>query len=274
MTYTRIKPQGGNFYLTEYESYWDPKLGRSRQRFLRYKGRCDKNGKVLGTPSHRLDSVHSAFPVGSLAVFHAASTQLHLRQRIQKVLGVKEETANALLCMTLNQVTARVPICRLENWVQASPLPNWENFKADSITSKQFEEALAALCHLTPEKTWEDRGLLLQTELTKAWRGSSREPAGAYYDITKQQYYGSHCPYAQLGHHELGTANVVGFGMVVSREHRHPILCRALPGGQNDSLSVVPEPSTLACLAAAAVGWLAVRVRNRRARGKHHSFNA
>ena len=28
--------------------------------------------------------------------------------------------------------------------------------------------------------------------------------------------------------------------MVVSREHHHPILCRALPGGQNDSVSVAP----------------------------------
>ncbi|EQD57470.1 transposase IS4 family protein, partial [mine drainage metagenome] len=65
-------------------------------------------------------------------------------------------------------------------------------------------------------------------------------PAGAYYDITKQAYYGSHCPYAQLGHDERGTAVVVGFGMVVSKEHHHPLLCRALYGGQNDFLSVSP----------------------------------
>ena len=238
MAYTRIKPQGGNFYLTEYESYWDTKLDRSRQRFLRYLGRCDKNGKLLGASSHRIDAIHSAFPVGPLAVFHAASTQLHLCERIEKVLDVRKETALALVCMTLNQATARVPVYRLENWVKVSPLPKWENFKAESLTSQKFEEALAALCHLTPEKTWENRGFLLQKELTKAWRGSSREPAGAYYNITKQQYYGGRCPYAQLGHSELGTTNVVGFGMVVSKEHHHPILCQALPGGQNDSLSV------------------------------------
>ena len=39
---------------------------------------------------------------------------------------------------------------------------------------------------------------------------------------------------------ERGTAVVVGFGMVVSKEHHHPILCRALPGAQNDVLSVAP----------------------------------
>jgi hypothetical protein len=108
------------------------------------------------------------------------------------------------------------------------------------LSPRHFEEALSSLCHLTPEKTWEDRGLLLQQELTRAWRSRSREPAGAYYDITKQAYYGKPCPYGQLGQDERGTAPVVGFGMAVSREHHHPILCRVLPGGQNDSLSVAP----------------------------------
>ncbi|EQD67529.1 hypothetical protein B2A_00728, partial [mine drainage metagenome] len=52
-------------------------------------------------------------------------------------------------------------------------------------------------------------------------------------------YYGTHCPYGQLGHDEDGgTSLVVGFGMVVSKEHRHPILCQTLPGGQSDTLSV------------------------------------
>jgi transposase len=109
---------------------------------------------------------------------------------------------------------------------------------AEKLNSRSFEDALAAICHFTPAKTWEDRGLLLQKELTREWRGSSREPAGAFYDITKQQYYGSSCPYGQLGYDERGAAPVIGFGMVVSKEHRHPVLCQALPGGQSDSLSV------------------------------------
>ena len=238
MTHRVYKILKNHRYAYEYESYYDHKLKRSRQRMVRYLGPCDVHGQILVEPKTHIDCVHSSFPAGPLAVFHAASTQLHLCERIEKALDVKHETALALVCMTLNQVTARVPVYRLENWVQASPLPKWENFKADALTSQQFEEALTALCPLTPEKTWEDRGLLLQKDLTKAWRGSSREPAGAYYDITKQQYYGTHCPYAQLGHNELGTANVISFGMVVSKEHHHPILCRALPGGQNDSLSV------------------------------------
>ncbi len=240
MPYNRVITTRSHHYLQSVKSVWDKTKGRSTTLVLAHLGPCDKDGKLIHPPRSRLDSIHSSFPAGSLAIFHAAATQLRLCEKIEKVLDVKHETAFALLCMTLNQITARVPVYRLGDWVQASPLPKWENFKADSLTSQQFEEALAALCHLTPEKTWEDRGLLLQKELTSAWRGSTREPAGAYYDITKQQYYGSHCPYAQLGHHELGTANVIGFGMVVSKEHHHPIFCQALPGGQSDSLSVAP----------------------------------
>ncbi len=245
MAYTRVKPQGDNYYLCEYESYWDPKMGRSRQRFLRYLGPCDKKGNLLATPQPRVGAIHSAFPVGPLATFYAAAQQLRVQERIQEILEVDEGQAATLLTLGLNQAAARVPLNHLSEWVKASPLPKWLSLDAEKLNPRSFEEALSSLCHLTPQRTWEDRGLLLQQELTRAWRGTSREPAGAYYDITKQSYYGSHCPYAQLGHDERGTAVVVGFGMVVSKEHHHPILCRTLPGGQNDFLSVAPTVELL-----------------------------
>lgn len=240
MTHRVYKVVGRHRYAYEYESYWDPKRRRSHQRMVRYLGPCDSKGRILTEPKTRLESIHSAFPVGPLAVFHAAAQQLRVQERIQEVLDVDEERAATLLTLGLNQATARVPLNHLSAWVRASPLPTWLSLDAEKLTPRSFEEVLSALCHLTSQKTWEDRGQLLQQELTHAWRGSSREPAGAYYDITKQSYYGSHCPYAQLDHDERGTAVVVGFGMVVSKEHHHPILCRALPGAQNDVLSVAP----------------------------------
>ena len=188
----------------------------------------------------RVESVHSAFPVGSLAIFFAASRELAVQERIREVLSVTSTEAATVLALALNQATARVPLHRLPGWVRASPLPRWLSLDPERLTPRSFEEALAALCHLTPEKTWEDRGLLLQQELTRGWRGSTREPAGAYYDIPKQPYYGSHCPYGQLGHDMRGTAPVVIFGVAASREHHHQVLFRVLPGGQNDWLSVAP----------------------------------
>ena len=240
MPFTVTKRIAGRLYAYEYASFYDRKSRRSRQRMVRYLGPCDRRGRVTRSPKVRLEGVHSAFPVGSLAVFYAAARQLRLLERIQETLGLPERVAATLLALGLNQASARVPLYRLPDWVRASPLPTWLSLDPDLLTVRSFEDALFALCRLTPEKTWEDRGLLLQQELTRAWRGRSREPAGAYYDITKQSYYGTHCPYGQLGHDERGAAPVIGFGMAVSEEHHHPILCRVLPGAQNDALSVAP----------------------------------
>ena len=238
MAYKRVIHSREHYYLQEVKSEWDPKKKRSITVVLSHLGACDAKGKLLRPARARIDNVQSAFPVGRLMVLNAAAKDIRLLDHLSSV--VPKDYAKLLLCLTLNQATARVPIYRLPEWVVASPLPKWEGIEAQSLTVRNFEEALSTLCHLTPQKTWENKGYLLQKILTKAWRGTSREPAGAYYDITKQSYYGTHCPYGQLGHDEDGgTSLVVGFGMVVSKEHRHPIICQTLPGGQNDSLSVV-----------------------------------
>jgi hypothetical protein len=238
MAYNRIISARGRRYLQSVKSVWDPVKKRSTVVVLAHLGPCNKDGVLINPPKTRVENVHSTFSVGPLAVFYAAAKELRLIDHAAAI--IQENAAKLLVCLALNQAIARVPIYRLPEWIHASPLVKWENLDTKSLSPRQFEDTLSAICYLSPEKTWENKGLVLQHELTKAWRGSSREPAGAYYDITKQQYYGSHCPYAQLGHHELGTTNVVSFGMVVSKEHHHPILCQALPGGQHDSLSVAP----------------------------------
>jgi len=88
-------------------------MARSRQRFLRYLGPCDRKGNLLATPQPRVGAVHSAFPVGPLAVFYSAAEQLRVLPRIQDVLGVSEKEAALVLTLGLNQATARVPLLHL-----------------------------------------------------------------------------------------------------------------------------------------------------------------
>jgi len=107
MAYTRVKPQGGNFYLAEYESYWDPKLHRSRQRYLRHLGPCDKKGNLLARPMHRVDHVHSTFSVGPLALYYAAAQDLKVLDVIQEALGVGRVTACHILDLALNRHLGR-----------------------------------------------------------------------------------------------------------------------------------------------------------------------
>ncbi len=238
-TYVEVRPRGDHFYAYEREAYWDSALKQGRKRTLRYLGPCDEHGKILEPAKVQLKGVHSSFPVGPLLVFHASAEHLQVRQRTRKILGMDDEQAGHFVALALNQATSRVALDHLPDWARASPLPQLMDLEPESLTEGAFERVLSSLCCLNKAKVWEDRGPLLQHELTRAWRSQCREPPGAYYDVTKQPYYGWANPYAQRGHDANGgISNVVGFGMVVSAGHHHPYLCRALPGSQNDALSV------------------------------------
>ncbi|EQD76097.1 transposase (IS4), partial [mine drainage metagenome] len=241
MTFTKTLPIGGRFYLSEYESYWDAKAQKTRQRFLRYLGRCDKDGRLLDPVRPRVDSVHSAFPVGPLTVFYAGARELSIVERTRATLDVPLPTAQAFLALGLNQVVHRLPICRLPDWIRESPIPAWETWDAVELRKREFERALDALCHLQPTGTKVEGGFALQDELTRAWRADTREPPGYYYDFdtTKVRYYGTTLPYAEKGHaSDRSIRTVVGFGLVTSRVHHHPVQCRPIVGSRNDMISV------------------------------------
>jgi hypothetical protein len=229
----------GHDYL--YERQWaiNTETGKRYKQTVGYLGRCDKQGKVLEKPRTRLGSPHSAFPAGPLAALYASARDLGLRERIQHALKVEALAATHILSLALNQATGRLPLYHIPDWVRASPLSSWEPINPDSLVPATYEDALSAVAWTAPGGVLENPGLDLQTALTDTWRGRTREPAAYYYDITKQAYYGTECPYAALGHDATGgISRVVGFGMVVSRDNRHPVLCRPIHGSRNDSLTL------------------------------------
>ncbi len=239
MAYFVTRRHGKYLYRYELESYWDKAKQQPRQRVLRFLGRVDKEGRVIVPPAVRVDSVSSAFPVGSLALFYAMARELDVVSHIEDVLEVDHDTAAHVLCLALNQIGPRRPLTKLPGWVARSPIPGWERLDLGRLSRESFEVALQRLCHVTKDNVLEDRGLALQHEMTKAWRGQTREPARFYYDVTRQVYYGKNCPYAEPGYFPGGTnKNVLGFGMVTSAHRQHPVLCRALRGSRNDTLTV------------------------------------
>ncbi len=247
MTYPVYKVLGGHRYAYEYESYPDPKTHKSRQRMVRYLGPCDRNGRVLVSPKVRPEMVRSAFPVGRLLVFHASAEKLRVRERVRKALGIDDEMAGHFMVIVYNMDTDRVADEHLPEWARAGPLDRLLSIDTADLIPETFARVRSAVCHLSPEtKLWEDRGPAVQKELTRAWRYLTRDPPGAYYDVTKVDFHGWTNPYAEMGHDSHGgISTVVGFGMVVSSEHHHPYLCRALPGSQNDSLGVGDTVRTL-----------------------------
>ncbi|MGI0068407.1 MAG: IS1634 family transposase, partial [Thermoplasmata archaeon] len=184
------------------------------------------------------DHIHSVFDVGRLALFFGAARDLKVRETIEASLGCRRLEAELVLDLALNQVALRLPLYHLADWVRRSPLMTWQTLDPDRVTHEAFQEALMRLCRPLSSE-YDNAGLFLQERLNTVWRRGSREPAAVYYDITKQPYYGTECPYAAIGHDsERNLANVVGFGLVVSRDHHHPVLCRPLLGSKNDTLSV------------------------------------
>jgi len=229
----------GHDYLYEREWAFRPDSGKRYKRTVRYLGRCDRSGHLVAKPQLRLGPPHSAFPAGPVTALYAAARELRLRERLQKSLQIEALPAAHVLTLAINQATGRVPLYHLPDWVRASPLPSWEPLDPDALAPATYEGALGSLCRPGPGGVLENPGLELQSALTEAWRGRSREPSAYYYDITKRAYYGTENPYAALGHDaEGGISRVMGFGLVVSRDHRHPVLCRPLPGSKNDTLTV------------------------------------
>ncbi len=240
MSYTNKVHVGDRYYLYEKESFWDSKQKRTRQRTLRYLGLCDKNKNLLEPVHPRVESVHSAFPVGPLSSFYAGARELSVVERTRSQLEVPLPLAQAFLGLGLNQVVHRLALRHVPEWIQESPIPRWEKWDTKGLRKGTFEDVLDALCHRSKTGTKVERGMALQDELTRAWRAETREPAGYYYDfdITKVRYYGNTQPYAEMGHaSDRSLRRVVGFGLVSSRVHHHPVQLHPIVGSRSDMLS-------------------------------------
>ena len=239
MAFLVTRRVGKYLYRYEVESYRDPVKKQPRQRVLRFLGRVDEEGHVVVPPAIRVDSISGSLPVGALALFYAVAHELDMASHIREVLDVGHDEAIHVLCLVLNQICSRRPLSDLAAWVARSPIPRWERLDVRRLNRESFERALHRLCHTTADGGLEDLGLKLQEEMTKVWRGNTREPAQFYYDVTRQVYYGNNCPYAEPGYFPGGTnKNVLGFGLVTSRHRQHPVLCRAIRGSRSDTLTV------------------------------------
>jgi hypothetical protein len=230
---------GNNYYLYSRESYWDPVLKKSCQRNSRCVGKCDKDGNLLTPSRPRLEAIHSAFPVGPLSIFYATAKEMDLISHIEEILDVDPQVAGHILCIALNQLVGKRPIDKLASWVLRSPLMQWLGLDPKGISTYGFGTALSNLCIIYPDGAIENYGLGLQFEMTKVWRGTTREPAHYYYDVTKQPYYGTNCFFGETGYSPGGTnKHVVGFGLVTSRDNHYPVVCMPIRGSKNDTVTV------------------------------------
>ena len=246
MTSKKVCFINNNYYLYERESYWDPILKKSRQRKSTLVGKCDKDGNLIAPAKKRMDYVNSTFPVGPLSIFYATAKELELKSHIEDVIDVESDMASNILCLVLNQIVSRRPVEKLDTWVLRNPIVKWEDLDPKNINREAFGKALSNLCTIYQDGSVEDYGLALQYEMSKVWNDKDHEPAQFYYDVTKQRYYGTKSFYGEPGYIPGGTnKNVVGFGLVTSRTHHYPILCRPIRGSKHDTITVQDTVNTL-----------------------------
>ena len=239
MSYIRTVTSRGHKYRQLCETVWDKERKRPRVVVLEHLGTVmEKDGREeVSAARPRVDAVLSSFPVGPLSLFYALAKQLKLGEHISDVLGTEERISSCVLYMVINQIVGRRPIYELPAWINGSPLVEWEG--TGPVDRGAISGALGALCRLRSDGVIEDRGLALQRELTHAWKNGGREPPQYYYDITRQLYYGGECGYAAPGYYPGGThRHVIAFGLITSRVHHHPVMCRAIEGSKNDTVTV------------------------------------
>lgn len=231
-----IKTIHGHRYLYQRYPFWNKEKHRKDDKW-RSLGRCDEQGNLLATakPASRPDVVHASTPVGELAVFWAAAQELDLVAHATRALG-DPHAARLVVALALNHVAGRRALDHVPSWLKETPVGQWLNLNPD-LDRADLDAALSALCHQDEHGTTRDQGLVLQKALNQQWRADSREPAQFYYDVTKVVYNGSSLDLAEPGYHPRATQrNVVGFGLVTSRTHHHPVLCQPIYGSRNDTV--------------------------------------
>lgn len=242
MSFVRTKTIRGRKYQYLVESVWDPVKKQPRQRVVKYLGPVDESkskseGKpVLKPPRVHVESVDRATPIGRLAIYYAVAREMGLLETAEKILGNREHATN-LLALALNQLIHRKSLTKAVPWINDSPFLAWEDLP--DVTREDLERTLSKLCHVE-DGVKRDAGAALQRELTLAWRQLyKKEPAEAYYDVTKVTYFGDASPLAEKGYSPSHRGKrTVGVGLVTSRGNAFPILCRSIPGSRNDSVTL------------------------------------
>lgn len=232
------------------ENKWNPERQRSEPVYLRTLGKVVGRGKserVIPSPL-RVDSFEASRAVGPLGLWWSLAETWGLRESIQGAVPENgAQTADAILCLVLNQLMGRRRLSQIGPWVADSPLARWADLEPEHLTKDRLEAALDALSHVDGDLRYREC-LKVQQLAADAWRervGRERAHAIYYQDVTRIQYFGKECEWAERGYGRVPTKPHVGFCLATGRKHKFPLLGFPLRGSQPDGTTV---PQTLQAL--------------------------
>lgn len=237
MPFIRTKIRDGKKYRYSVENYWDKEKKSSRQRVIQYLGVDigEEGSEKLIPPSHKMDEIERAIPVGKLALYYAAAQYIDLREALEKHCPSQ---SFPVLALVMNQVCNRLSLEKAAAWVNNTPLAEWEGSEQHTLTRIDLDNALGTLCFVKAGIK-SDVGLAIQrTMAERCQKLDSKRRNHLFYDVTKITYFGDKCSYSEKGYSSHRGKWTIGVGFVISGENGFPIRCGAIPGSKNDTLTM------------------------------------
>lgn len=231
--------RGDNTYRYEVTSYWD-KVKRSPRQRVKYLGKVtfdERNKETVKKKYFVVETVEKSMVVGDLATYFRVATDLGLVEIINRCCP-KNGTAPGIpiLILVFNQLIGRVPLHKLPEWVENTPLLTWFGSEV-CVTKDIFLSVLDSLCRIENGKILH-YGWVVQKEAVNRWRALyHQDHKRLYYDVTKLIYYGTRCALAEKGRKYNNGKHEIGVALVTSQGYGFPVLCRPMPGAKNDSIT-------------------------------------
>lgn len=238
MPFIRTKIREGKKYRYLVENYWDKEKKSSRQRVIQYLG-VDigaEGSEKLISPSHKMDEIERAIPVGKLALYYAAAQYIDLGDAMEKYCPSQ---SFPVLALVMNQACNRLSLEKAAVWVNNTPLAEWEGSEQHALTRIYLDNALNTLCFVK-NGIKSDVGLAIQrTMAERCQKLDSKRRNHLFYDVTKITYFGDKCSYSEKGYNSSHRGKwTIGVGFVISGGNGFPVRCGAIPGSKNDTLTM------------------------------------
>lgn len=238
MAFRRVKVKGGRRYVEIVENYWDKKKKAPRQRVIKYLGvEEEKNGKKEIKPaSQKMDEIEKSIKIGEMALYYSAIRDIQMSKILKKYFSAEY---SAIIALIMNQLHSRKSLEKAANWINNTPMLQWECVEHKEYTRNDLDDALEGLCFIK-DGVKNDVGLSIQRELSKNCQEKYSDGCKyLFYDISKITYYGYKCEYSELGYNpEKRGKNAIGLGLVTTIENGFPVRCGAIPGSKNDTITM------------------------------------
>lgn len=237
MSFVRTKNKNGNKYRYLVKSVWDKETKKPKQKVIQYLGvETEKNGeKVVRTPSHKMDTIERAIPIGKLAMYYSAARSIDLTGIL---LEHCYRESFDILSLTLNQICNRQSLKKAAEWINYTPLAEWEE-ETKELTRTDLDNALGKICYLK-DGVKSNIGFGIQSSVSEKCHSlCPRKRDKLFYDVTKLSYFGNKCEYSEKGYTStLRGKWTIGVGFLAYKETGFPHRCFAIHGSKHDTVTM------------------------------------